>query len=236
MRHGIVRSNTLLETISSISTPMTLWHRTRSKLRFGDWKRNRQERSRIPVGGYNQTWDDYSDPVEWLITWASGNGGGRSHCWLTPRPLIEEAGSWNEDLRINQDGEFFSRVLLRSNGVAFCPDTEVYYRNASRGVSLRRDPKSWKSLYRSYEMILQRILNHEESARAKRSCAARWENFKHAVYPTCPDLAQEAERKISRLGGTDYHVGGSSTYLTLESILGWKMARFIQDKYRKLVY
>lgn len=215
---------------------MTLWHRTRSKLRFGDWKRNRQERSRIPVGGYNQTWDDYSDPVEWLITWASGNGGGRSHCWLTPRPLIEEAGSWNEDLRINQDGEFFSRVLLRSNGVAFCPDTEVYYRNASRGVSLRRDPKSWKSLYRSYEMILQRILNHEESARAKRSCAARWENFKHAVYPTCPDLAQEAERKISRLGGTDYHVGGSSTYLTLESILGWKMARFIQDKYRKLVY
>lgn len=184
----------------------------------------------------NQTWRDYADPVEWLVTWAFGNGGARPHAWLTPRCLVEEAGPWNESLRINQDGEFFSRVLLRSNGIAFCPDTEVYYRSASRGVSLRRDRSGWKSLYRSYEMIFRRILEREESPRTKHSCAARWENFKHGAYPTCPDLARKAEKKIDRLGGTDYQVGGSSLYLILESILGWKAARFIQDRYRKLIY
>lgn len=184
----------------------------------------------------NQTWRDYSDPVEWLLTWASSNGGARQHAWLVPRSLVEKAGPWNEDLRINQDGEFFSRVLLQSNGIAFCTDTEVYYRSKSRGVSMRRDRESWISLYRSYEVIFRRILDSEDSERTRKLCASKWENFKHSVYPVHPDLARKAEKKIDRLGGTDYDVGGSSVYLIMESLLGWKAARYIQDKYRRLVY
>lgn len=61
------------------------------------------------------------------------------HVYLTRRSVIEKAGYWNEDLKMNQDGEFFARVLLSASQIVFVPTTEVYYRRHTGG-----NTSSWK--------------------------------------------------------------------------------------------
>ena len=41
--------------------------------------------------------------------------------WLVSRELTEVAGPWDARLLSDDDGEYFCRVLLASNGVHFVP-------------------------------------------------------------------------------------------------------------------
>jgi glycosyltransferase involved in cell wall biosynthesis len=56
------------------------------------------------------------------------------HQWLAPRALIERAGPWNKKLSIDDDGEFFARVLLASTERIPVPAAHCSYRKFhSRG-------------------------------------------------------------------------------------------------------
>ena len=48
--------------------------------------------------------------------------------WLTSRELAEAAGPWDTRLHVDDDGEYFCRVLLSSKGTRFVPEARVYYR------------------------------------------------------------------------------------------------------------
>jgi len=45
--------------------------------------------------------------------------------WLVSRELTEAAGPWDTRLLGDDDGEYFCRVLLASNGVRFVPEAKV---------------------------------------------------------------------------------------------------------------
>ncbi len=59
-------------------------------------------------------------PVHFLINlWGGYADHGSmvsSNAWLTPKHIIEKAGLWNEQLTLDDDGEFFCRALLNSEG------------------------------------------------------------------------------------------------------------------------
>lgn len=71
---------------------------------------------------------NYGEPVNWLIDSWLGGGHGQTNCWLVPRHLIGKAGNWHESLTVNQDGEFFCRVLLQASQIVFVEEAKVYYR------------------------------------------------------------------------------------------------------------
>jgi glycosyltransferase involved in cell wall biosynthesis len=50
------------------------------------------------------------------------------HAWLCPKVVIDAAGSWNEELTVDDDGEFFLRVILAASQIVYCPNALVYYR------------------------------------------------------------------------------------------------------------
>ena len=50
--------------------------------------------------------------------------------WLISRDLTKAAGPWNTQLLVDDDGEYFCRVLLASTGSRFVPDGRVYYRRS----------------------------------------------------------------------------------------------------------
>ncbi|MFD1188895.1 glycosyltransferase family 2 protein, partial [Pontibacter rugosus] len=54
-----------------------------------------------------------------------------SHAFLVAKEVINKAGGWNEKLTNNQDGEFFTRVLLKCSKIIFVPSAEVYYRKGA---------------------------------------------------------------------------------------------------------
>lgn len=53
------------------------------------------------------------------------------HAYLINRTVIERAGGWNEHLRINQDGEFMTRIICNIDNFYFSENGYVLYR-ASR--------------------------------------------------------------------------------------------------------
>ena len=74
-------------------------------------------------------------PVEWLMRKMRENLHMQNATWLVSRQLAEAAGPWDTRLHFDQDGEYFCRVLLASEGTRFVPGTGIYYRacGAKRG-------------------------------------------------------------------------------------------------------
>ena len=172
-------------------------------------------------------WD--SLPLEWLVNaWSSGRMMA-SHAWLTPRVIIEQSGGWDENLKKNQDGEFFTRVLLRSERIVFCSSARVYYRSGLSGtIAGQRTFQADESLLRSYELCEQHLLQRENSARTRTACAALMQRFVYGIYPDCPTLIERAERRIAMLGGSDLQPEGGAVFQIFAATIGWKAARHLQ--------
>jgi glycosyltransferase involved in cell wall biosynthesis len=180
-------------------------------------------------------WMDMS-PVDWLVTSWCGGGMMASHSWLTPRSVIGNAGLWDETPSPIDDGEFFTRVLLSSSGVAFCPEARSYYRSGLPGSwSGTKTPEALNGIFHSIELSTSHLLSRESSPRVRRACAAHFQQFVYDIYPLMPDLIAKAEARIASLGGSDHELnGGGKLFRLLVSGLGWKSARQIQLWNRKL--
>ncbi len=74
------------------------------------------------------------------------------HSYLVSRAIIASSGLWNESLKINQDGEFFTRVLIHAKRVVHAPIGMAYYRTPEAGSVSQLDSvikaeaavQSWK--------------------------------------------------------------------------------------------
>lgn len=178
-------------------------------------------------------WADL-DPVDWLVLSWEGGGNMPLGAWLTPRSVIEKAGPWDETPCPNDDGEFFTRVLLNSSGVAFCNEARFFYRSGIDGsLSGRRTPEMLTATFRSIELSTKHLLDTEDSPRTRAACATHFQRFIYDVYPFMPHLVREAEERIQCLGGSSLKLeGGGRVFRLLLRGLGWKPAKRVQVYYR----
>lgn len=175
-----------------------------------------------------------SEPVDWLTLNFAGRGMMQPGAWLTPRALIERAGPWDERLTLNDDGEYFCRVLLASRGIKFCADARSYYRsNLSGSLSRGRSEAAWRSAFLSHELCVAHLLAHEDSARTRRAGADLFQRLAFAMYPDCPDIVTRCEAEVARLGGSAEVPGGGRVFQVLTRVFGWKAARRWQDGWRQ---
>ena len=172
-------------------------------------------------------------PIDWITASWLGGGMMPGHAWLTPRSVADRAGLWDETLGANDDGEYFTRVLLNSSGVTFCEDARVYYRSGlSQSLSGGLEPNSHDSVYRSLELCAAQLLAKEDSHRTRAACAAQFQRFIYSVFPDVPDLVRRAEERVRELGGSDLKPGGGQLFQLTSKTLGWKAARRIQQAVR----
>ena len=175
-----------------------------------------------------QVWRDFS-PVDFLVTSWLGGGMMAPFVWLTPSKVIDKAGGWDEDLSLNDDGEFFCRAILASNGVAFCEEAKGFYRStAEPSLSKRRDPRALLSAYLAVERSTQALLKHSTDPMAVKACAYSFQRFVHATYPLAPALTKLAEIKVKEFGEADFRPGGGPAFLKLCRMIGWRLARRFQ--------
>lgn len=76
--------------------------------------------------------------------------------YLVPKEVISRAGFWDESIpkNPNDDGEYFSRVMLESSEIVFCDKTEVYYRAGDEArLSLLDEDQKIRSVIESWKMI-----------------------------------------------------------------------------------
>lgn len=82
------------------------------------------------------------------------------HCYfpplayLIPRELIIRAGEWNEQLEINQDGEFMTRIFTKIKKVVFAEGAQVYYRqHEGPRTSFLNSEKKISQAIKSWDLI-----------------------------------------------------------------------------------
>lgn len=157
-------------------------------------------------------------------------------CWLCPRALIAEVGPWNEALSLNDDGEFFSRVMLASSGILFCPEARVFYRSGVRNsLSQRKDRSALESLWRATELNCEQLLAHASDApRARAAAANGWQRLAFACYPACPDLAATAEQRCRALGGSPFPFPAGPQFHRVARWFGWRIAKRLRTALRRI--
>lgn len=90
-----------------------------------------------------------------------GNKWLQTSCWLISKEMCNLIGNWDVNLIRNQDGDYFSRVLLNSNKGFFSKNGNVYYRINSNGISNKKvDKNILESMYWSQDYLYQYILNN----------------------------------------------------------------------------
>lgn len=173
-------------------------------------------------------WQDMS-PVNWLI--CSWTGGGMMHpaAWLIPRKLSEKAGIWNEELSLNDDGEYFCRVILASDGIIFCREAKSYYRSGlPNSLSRTKSSSGLISALKSIELCTESLLAVNNNKCTRNACADAFQRFVYSTYPDEIDLISEAERKVERLGGSTLEPSGGKLFQMFSKFVGWKAAKKLQ--------
>jgi len=173
-------------------------------------------------------------PVDWLIR----NHMSQTACWLVPSSLVEKAGAWDETLSINQDGEFFSRVVAGAEEVLYTPEAKAYYRSKVSGSisSTLSQVKSIESLFKTCESYEHVLLELEDSGRTHRAIADKYQYFIFRTFPRHSVLTKRAEHKIRLFGGSGIKPYRRGLLFNLfQKLFGWKtMARL--DLIRRKIY
>ncbi len=201
----------------------------------GEWSRfynSPEEALFIP----QPLWADF-DPVNWLICAWENHYMMHGSAWLIPRKIAEKAGSWDERLSLINDFDYFSRILLASQGVKFCWGAKTYYRSGNSGsLSGSKSRSAWESAFLSLDKGTSNLLVRENSPRTRHACATVFQRFIYEVYPDVSDLAQKAEAKVQQFGGSNLKPIGGPMFQYLSHFLGWKQAKQIQNMVYKYGY
>jgi len=179
-------------------------------------------------------WQDLS-PVEWLTRKMDNNLHMQTDNWLVSRALTEAAGPWDHRLFRDNDGEYFCRVILASDGIQFVPDAKSYYRVAGyESVSyIGGSNKKLESLLLSMKLHIQYLRSLEDSERTRSTCVTYLRTWLPAFYPNRPDLMQEAQQLAASLGGQLSLPSASWKYALIEKLFGFAAAKSTQLYYNR---
>ena len=110
-----------------------------------------------------ELWKDLA-PIEYFLVKFTQNAWMHPGAWLVGRRLTELAGPWNDHLNLDDDGEYFARVVARSSNVRYVPEACTYYRRGNtRSLSRARSPRAVRSLLLSLRLCIAHLLALEDS-------------------------------------------------------------------------
>jgi glycosyltransferase involved in cell wall biosynthesis len=169
-------------------------------------------------------------PVEWLLRKLSQNLFTQNATWLVSRELTAAAGPWDTRLHFDQDGEYFARVLLASEGTRFVPGTGIYYRMSpsNRMSYIGKSNKKKDSLLLAMKLHIQYIRSLEDSDRVRQACLAYLRAWYDNFYPDRPDIVAEVQKLAAELGGSLEPPRLRWKYAWLRPLVGWDTAKLAQ--------
>jgi glycosyltransferase involved in cell wall biosynthesis len=169
-------------------------------------------------------------PTEWLLRSMNENLFIQPGTWLTSRELAEAAGPWDTRLLTNDDGEYFCRVLLASEGTRFVPEVGVFYRmspSTRLGLVGSSDRKK-SALAIALKLYVQYLQSLEESERVRKCCLTFLQNWYDVFFPERPDLVAELQNIAAQLQGHLEEPRLRWKYAWMKPLFGWKVARQAQ--------
>jgi glycosyltransferase involved in cell wall biosynthesis len=180
-------------------------------------------------------WCDLT-PAEWLHRKMEQNIYMQTATWLVSRELTEAAGPWDTRLLGDDDGEYFCRVLMASDGVRFVPGARVYYRSFGYnslgyvGLSLRKCEAHWLSM----QLHIKYLRELDDSVRSRAACLRYLRSCLIYFYPEKSDIVTQAQEIAINLGEPLGEPGLSWKYNWVRLIFGWGLSKRVQVSLRKV--
>src|SRR6266536_4872413 len=173
--------------------------------------------------------------VEWLLRKLRENLHMQNATWLVSREVAEAAGPWDTRLHYDQDGEYFCRVLLASEGTRFVAGTGIDYRaSGSNRVSFIGDSdKKKESLLLTMKLHIQYLRSLEDSERVRKACLMYIQRGYKNFYPDRPDLVQEAQQLASIVGGRLETPRFPWKYSLIQKFFGFAAARRVRHRWNQ---
>jgi len=166
-------------------------------------------------------------PAEWLMRKMGQNLHMQTATWLVSRMLTKTAGPWDTRLSLDDDGEYFCRVLLATSSVRFVDEAKVFYRDS--GVhslsNVDQSKKKLESQFLSIQLHVKYLLSLENSKRTRAACVrylqSRFINF----FPERPDLVEELQQLAADLGGGLEIPRLGRKYFWIQRVFGYRAAK-----------
>ena len=146
-------------------------------------------------------WCDLS-PAEFLLRKLEQRVFMQTAVWLMSRELARTAGPWDTSITLDDDGEYFCRVLLASDGVRFVPEARVYYRLVgSASLSyVGRSNQKLESLWRSIQLHIQYTRSLGDNERVRCACVSYLQSYLISFDPLRPDIVKQMHLLAQDLG------------------------------------
>ena len=179
-------------------------------------------------------WCDLS-PKEWLLRKMEQNIYMQTATWLVSRELTEAAGPWDIKQLGDDDGEYFCRVLLASEGVRFVRDAKVYYRSF-RFDSLSyvgRFPNKIEAHWCSMKLHIRCLRSLGEDDRVRAACLQFLRDSLIYFYPETSHILREASALAEELGEPLGTPALSWKYSWIAMAFGWAITKPVQHSVRR---
>jgi glycosyltransferase involved in cell wall biosynthesis len=174
----------------------------------------------------NSLWNNLT-PVEWMTRKFENNAWMAIESWLISRELTQAAGLWDASLSMDDDGEYFSRIICAANQILFVPEAKSYVRQANPG-SLSKSffsPGKLESQFRSMTLQIARLRGLEDSPRVRAACLAYLQRWLIYFYPEQEIIVKETQALAAELGGELETPSLSWKYAPLQRLFGWTVAK-----------
>lgn len=162
------------------------------------------------------------DPIDFLTV---DQDGPMLQCgiMMMSRELVKQAGGWDERLILYNDTEFFTRIILASEGIVFTRGARLFYRSGtSTSLSVQQSRKYYESTFLATRLIEQHMLAVENSPRVRRLLANIYFRRRYEMYPRFRDLAAAHVKKIKEYGPPDLDVRGGVLHNLVTRMFGWR--------------
>lgn len=170
-------------------------------------------------------------PVEWLILKMGSNLHMQTATWLTSRDLAEAAGPWDTRMLSDDDGEYFSRVLLHTERTRFVAGTGAFWRTTTRGrlSYIGGSLPKQRALLLSMQLHVKYILSLEDSERTRQACLRYFQTWYGSFSPEFHQLTSELRSMAAEFGGTLVEPQLRPKFAWMKTLFGAQLASRAQN-------
>lgn len=146
-------------------------------------------------------WQDLL-PLEWMIIKFRDHLWMSMNAWLISRTLTDKTGKWNENLSLNDDGEYICRIVSACENIVFVKEAVSYCRIGNvNSLSSRRSYKACTSQFMSHKYCIEQLCKMENSERTKQASLNSLQECLIHYYLDYPDITKKVFNLAKELNG-----------------------------------
>jgi glycosyltransferase involved in cell wall biosynthesis len=170
-------------------------------------------------------------PVDWLSHKFSDNAFMFPATWLVSRQLADQVGPWNEQLTLDDDGEYMCRLVAASSQVVFVPSARSYYRiGNTSSLSWQKSDKALQSAFQSMSLCIAYLLQLDDNAATRAACLRFVQENYRLFFPTHEALSERCRVLAHSLGGSLSAPQERPHFKLFKAVFGWRAAHATRSR------